>query len=672
MSACITSPIPISMRPMQPLNPWQPFPMAAVRIVPACFLMFLTCCGNHDAGNGERDGGTAPEEPRTAEAAARPGEPAPNPRADGAPAEQQANAGETGIITAPGLGDAELFPLLADSYARIDPAKDGWETEAFNEAANRQLQRIVAFFEDPAGQLPAGLADGGFAAAALRPSGQATIFEDESLRVTRAATGGEAAVHRGADGLGEALRAYARELGDGATHPHLKLKLYKIDANRTEILAQATAETPQGRVQFDANWVCAWDTASSDADPLLAGISVTRHSETRYQGKAGALFLDCTEAILGGNASYREQLLHGTDHWRLRIQRDIGLDVVANHGLAVGDVNGDLLDDLYVCQQGGLPNRLYIQQPDGTLKDATEASGTGWLDYCASALIVDLDNDGDSDLAVGQESRLLLMENDGSGRFQLSFGISSRAQTFSITAADYDADGDIDLFACGYNPFGGSVRRGAMGEPMPYHDARNGGPNVLLRNDGGWNFNDATGEAGLEENNDRFSFAAAFEDYDNDGDLDLYVANDYGRNNLYRQDTGPSPGSRRFTDVADALGVEDMSSGMSVSWADANHDGWMDLYVSNMFSAAGNRITYQRQFKDDLNEQTRGIFQRHARGNSLFQNDTKGGFNDVSVDAGVTMGRWAWASRFVDFNNDGWDDIIIANGFISTGDTGDL
>ena len=124
--------------------------------------------------------------------------------------------------------------------------------------------------------------------------------------------------------------------------------------------------------------------------------------------------------------------------------------------------------------------------------------------------------------------------------------------------------------------------------------------------------------------------------------------------------------------IADKLGVEDMSSGMSVSWADFNRDGWMDFYVSNMFSAAGNRITYQRQFKESTPGEIKRIYQRHARGNSLFQSDGEGGFRDVSVAAGVTMGRWAWGSKFCDINNDGWKDIVVNNGFISSEDTGDL
>ncbi len=189
---------------------------------------------------------------------------------------------------------------------------------------------------------------------------------------------------------------------------------------------------------------------------------------------------------------------------------------------------------------------------------------------------------------------------------------------------------------------------------------------MLLRNDGDWQLVDVASEVGLNTNNNRFSFAAAWEDYDNDGDVDLYVANDYGRNNLYRNDEG------HFRDVAAELGVEDTSAGMAVSWADFNRDGWMDFYVSNMFSAAGNRITYQRQFQAEASQETKQEFQRHARGNSLFANAGGRGFRDVSVSSRVTMGRWAWGNRFVDFNNDGWEDLVVANGFITAEDTGDL
>ncbi len=202
---------------------------------------------------------------------------------------------------------------------------------------------------------------------------------------------------------------------------------------------------------------------------------------------------------------------------------------------------------------------------------------------------------------------------------------------------------------------------------MPYHDANNGPANYLFANLGDWEFRDVTADVGLDVNNHRFSWAAAWEDYDRDGDPDLYVANDYGRNNLYRNDSG------HFVDVAAEAGVEDVSSGMSVSWGDYNRDGRVDLYVGNMFSSAGNRVTYQQGFQTGADEATRNMFRRLARGNTLFEQSEDGTFRDVSLAAGVTLGRWAWGSLFTDINNDGWEDLVVANGMItSTEDSGDL
>ena len=189
---------------------------------------------------------------------------------------------------------------------------------------------------------------------------------------------------------------------------------------------------------------------------------------------------------------------------------------------------------------------------------------------------------------------------------------------------------------------------------------------MLLRNLGSLQFQNVTERVGLDQNNRRFSLAAAWEDFDNDGDQDLYVSNDYGRNNLYRND------DENFVDVAAEAGVEDIAAGMSVSWADYNHDGHVDLYVDNMFSAAGGRLVYQPGFQSGADDAVRGHFQRHARGNTLFENLGDGRFRDRSVDARVTMGRWAWGSMFVDINNDGSEDLIVANGFMTNQKSDDL
>ena len=387
------------------------------------------------------------------------------------------------------------------------------------------------------------------------------------------------------------------------------------------------------------------------------------------------MFADCTEAVLGKTLGFAEQLVPGMDQWLHTIEIQYHINIGGWEGVSISDVNGDGLDDLYVSQPGGLPNRLFIQNGDGTCRDASAESGTDWLNQAHGSVFGDIDNDGDQDLVVGVQDGLLVMSNDGSGKFTVRRGlILPAAVPYSLSLADYDQDGDLDLFACCYDRRTGVNRHRIFAKAIPYHDANNGGRNVLLRNDGApaneakskWNFTYVTKEAGLDENNRRFSYAASWEDYDNDGDLDLYIANDFGRNNLYRNDGG------RFKDVAKEAGVEDVSAGMSVSWGDYNNDGWMDIYISNMFSSAGNRIAFQRKFQSDAGDETKKLFQRHARGNSLFENAQDGTFRDVSVEAGVTMGRWAWGSRFIDINNDGWQDLLVGNGFLTQGKADDL
>lgn len=566
------------------------------------------------------------------------------------------------------LNQQNFIGPLADAYGRIDPNNDGWTSEALGDAVTTQLKKLAKAIEGGNTDLEkVGAAN--FASPLIVEQGlHEEAYTDGTTSVRRQRAKSSRSSQTKAQGISRLNQVVDTLRKEFSANSHAKFKLYRVETSgsavETSAYFHADGNSAAGTKEISADLRLTWSPPSNASPPLLQSFDVESCEVVETSGKK--LYADVTASVLGSEASYQQQLLRSTDHWRTRLSRDFGLDVVANHGMAIGDVNGDMLEDIYVCQQGGLPNRLFLQQADGTLKDASEGSGTNWLDYCASALIVDLDNDGNKDLVIGHEREIVLMKGLGNGKFTIGHVVSSRAQTFSLAAADYDNDGDIDIYCCGYNNLSALVRTGAMGEPIPYHDAQNGGPNILLRNSGPWNFIEVTKEVGLEQNNNRFSFAASWEDYDNDGDVDLYVANDYGRNNLYRNSNG------RFEDVASQLNVEDMSAGMSVSWADYNRDGWMDFYISNMFSAAGNRITYQRQFKEQSSNDLKSQYRRHARGNSLFQANGNGGFDDVSVAAGVTMGRWAWGSKFCDINNDGWQDILVNNGFISTQDTGDL
>jgi hypothetical protein len=393
-------------------------------------------------------------------------------------------------------------------------------------------------------------------------------------------------------------------------------------------------------------------------------------------------FHDTAPAVIGHNESYQAQLMHGHDYWRARSDKHFIMDLAGAQGLLVGDANGDHLDDVYVLQPGGLPNRLFIHQEDGTALDQSSEAKLDILDGGHHGLFVDLDNDGDQDLIVAVDWQLLIIDNAGEGQFQPGTMLWSKGRISSVSAADFDNDGDLDLYACARDASTEVwAEEGALthGIPTPYFDANNGGRNTLWRNSSQkkeattlWQFTDVTEEVGLDHNNRRFSSAAAWEDYDGDGDQDLYVVNDFGRNNLYRNANGPEAGSRVFTDVAAKAGVEDIGPGMSAAWGDINGDDWMDLYVANRYSAAATRIVDQESFLPKGSDKMRAQARRFARGNSVYLNNGDGTFRDHTKELGANSAGWAWSSNFIDLNNDGYEDLVVANGMITTSNTTDV
>jgi Flp pilus assembly protein TadD len=377
------------------------------------------------------------------------------------------------------------------------------------------------------------------------------------------------------------------------------------------------------------------------------------------------LFRDITAHAFQSADSFNRQLRRGIPYWRAHLDAASGIDVHGHNGIAVGDIDNDGIDEIYICQPGGLPNRLYKNHA-GILEDITEKSGVGVLDPTSSALFLDLRNSGLQDLVVLRPDGPLLFVNQGAGRFAhqpgaFRFRTAPQGSFTGMAAADYDRDGRVDVYLCTYSFFrdGNQYRY-----PTPYYDAQNGPPNFLFHNqleaDGTGAFVDVTEAAGLSQNNNRFSFAPAWCDYNNDGWPDLYVANDFGRKNLYKNEAG------KFRDVAAEAGVEDIGDGMSAAWFDYDGDGRPDLYVSNMWSDAGQRIVSQKHLEPAE------AWQRHAKGNSLFRNKGDGAFEETGNAQGAEMGRWAWASDGIDFDNDGMPEIFIATGMLTNSSETDL
>ena len=583
------------------------------------------------------------------------------------------------LVTAAGLAQTVYRPTLAvpESLApfleHLDPGRDGFPVEGAALAIEARLRELSGAFR--AGRAPAvtaTLLDPAFRGARLFPA--ANTAEQGPLAVSRAKD-----LPRD---LTLDARAFGAELqrlaGDFRDVTVAEFLVIAIEADGAADSASAVRTTVRYdivgpgskayRVEHVGEWDMSWRRAA-------AGWQVVRWMATSHvvSTARAPIFTEITQSALGGTDSFRRQLNIDLDTWMATFDSVLTRDSNGHHGVSAGDVDGDGLDDLYVAQPAGLPNRLFRNRGDSTFEDITDRSGLGVLDDTAQSLFADVDNDGHQDLVIATSTQPLLFTNDGKGHFTpvpdaFRFAHPLQGVLTSIAMADYDRDGFLDLYLCVYSYFFGAGEDKA-GTPAPYYDARNGPPAVLFRNDGHGRFVDATHEAGLDAGNDRYHFAAAWADYDGDGWQDLLVANDFGTKNLYRN-LGARGGPVTFEDVAAAAGTLDHGAGMSAAFLDYDNDGRLDIYTGNMWTAPGRRVTSSPTFMPDATPEMRALYRRHTRGNTLLRNRGDGRFEDRTLEARAEMGRWAWSSDSLDFDSDGWDDLYVANGMLTRRDAG--
>lgn len=326
--------------------------------------------------------------------------------------------------------------------------------------------------------------------------------------------------------------------------------------------------------------------------------------------------------------------------------------------LADFDNDGDL--DLFLPQRVGAPI-AYRNNGKGEFSDATAELGLDKIANVRMGYFFDWNNDGNLDLLLLTTTRMYLFQNGG-GSFLDASGPSgfNRMQTTGLIGAaiaDFDRDGLLDFYICSYgNP---DYLTG-----FDYFDSRKGFFNKLFRNQGQGRFEDVTRRTGLDEDNRRWTFGALWLDFDQDDKTDLYVVNDFGPNQLFR-----NLGDGTFRDVAAEAGVLDYGNGMGASWADFNNDGLLDLYVSNMHSEAGHRILTSPHYPGSEDQRNRAL--RFAKGNTLLRNLGIGRFQEVD-DTPVINGKWSWGSAFLDYDNDGDDDLYVANGMFSNNKRDDV
>ncbi len=327
-------------------------------------------------------------------------------------------------------------------------------------------------------------------------------------------------------------------------------------------------------------------------------------------------------------------------------------------GAAFLDYNNDGFQDIYLVNGADLPslqkgqsdeielprNALYRNNGDGTFTDVAMAAGVADTGYGMGCAVGDYDNDGFSDLYVTNFGANVFFRNNGDGTFT---DVTRETDTgdmrwgASCAFVDYDNNGFLDLYVTNYVKYTIESDQVCMNKGVRvYCDPRiyEGELDILYRNNGDGTFTDVTESAGFSEATGR-GLALAWGDYDDDGDMDIYIANDADQNFLYRND-----GDGTFTDVSLAAGVgfsEDgeAENGMGADFGDYDNDGYLDLIVTN--------------FQDQTN--------------TLYHNEGAGLFSDVSYASGIgtmSLPYLAWGVGFCDYDNDGYQDLFIANGHL--------
>ena len=327
-------------------------------------------------------------------------------------------------------------------------------------------------------------------------------------------------------------------------------------------------------------------------------------------------------------------------------------------GAALFDYNNDGLLDIFLVnseanldQPGGASgSRLYKNLGGMRFADVTAAAKLTVAGFGMGAAAADFDNDGWRDLYVTAYPRNALFRNNGDGTFRdvtAKAGVAAGNWSTGAAWGDYDADGDLDLYVSRYVDFdprrtsakgkdpscsyrGALVACGPRGLP--------GLPDVLYRNNGDGTFTDVSRQAGIRDPR-YYGFNVLWLDYNGDGRQDIFVANDATPNFLWHNN-----GDGTFRDAGAEAGVAYNENGveqacMGASAADFNNDGLPDIFVTN--------------FSDD--------------DNTLYRNNGDGLFTDVTRKSGLAGKSWlelGWGTGIVDFDNDGWRDIFVANGHI--------
>ncbi|MCP4260956.1 MAG: CRTAC1 family protein [Planctomycetes bacterium] len=309
------------------------------------------------------------------------------------------------------------------------------------------------------------------------------------------------------------------------------------------------------------------------------------------------------------------------------------LDIYFTNGSWLKNVNDNRGRKL----RGKLTNSLYRNNGDGTFKDVTNETGVGDKGYGVGCSAADFDNDGDLDLYILNYGPNVLYRNNGDGTFtdiSRESGLANPKWSLSAPWFDYDGDGDLDVYVVNYLEYDSGKFRSyyaAAGYPGPL--SYRGQPDALYRNNGDGTFTDVTKEAGIFQPNGR-GMSATVADLNNDGFLDIYVPND-AMENYYFKNTGKG----KFEEDGLVMGLAFGEGGQGVSsmgpaTGDFDRDGWLDIYIPDM--GYGCLLMNRKDYFED---------------------------RTVPTNLAVVCGQYTgWGGVLFDYDCDGYLDIFIANG----------
>ncbi len=340
------------------------------------------------------------------------------------------------------------------------------------------------------------------------------------------------------------------------------------------------------------------------------------------------------------------------------------INVYTGGGVAVGDINNDGLQDIYLTANMS-SSKLYLNKGNMQFEDISKSSGTMTEGWTSGVTMADVNNDGWMDIYVcrsyhdAPEDRMnLLFINNKNGTFSemaKQYGVNDENYSIGASFFDYDKDGDLDLIVANHPRF--------RNIPMQIHYDNWIKPvkkfsNRLFRNDGD-TFTDVSEEAGVLSYG--FSLAVLTTDFDVDGWSDIIITVDHEEPDIFFKNNGDGT----FTNVLNTVTNQTSRSSMGIDAGDINHDIYPDVFVAEMLSEdhyrekIGMSMQTVKRFQFIVDTMRYKYYQMH---NFLYLNNGNETFSEIAQMAGVHKSDWSWASFFFDFDNDGWQDLFISNG----------